>query len=88
MNTTLVIKTNKNLRDEAKAVSAELGVPLTTVMNAMLKQFVREKKISLSVDPRPTKSKLALFENISREINRKSGKKFSDVEKLIAHLKI
>ena len=49
MKTTLTIKTNKELRDKAKKVANELGVPLGTVINAMLKQFVREKEILLSV---------------------------------------
>lgn len=46
MDTTLMIKTNKKLRDDAKLVASELGVPLTTIVNALLKQFVREKKFS------------------------------------------
>lgn len=49
MNTTLTIKTDKKLRDEAKKTARQLGVPLTTVMNAMLKQFVRDKKVTLTV---------------------------------------
>ncbi len=48
MKTTLTIKTDKELRDKAKKTAKELGVPLSTVMNAMLKQFVREKQITFS----------------------------------------
>lgn len=48
MDTTLTIKTNKELRNKAKKVANELGIPLSTVINAMLKQFVREKEIILS----------------------------------------
>lgn len=43
MNTTLTIKTPKKLRDDAKKVAKELGVPLTTAVNAMLRQFVRDR---------------------------------------------
>ncbi len=46
--TTLTIKTDKELRDEAKKTAKELGLPLGTVINAMLKQFVREKEIVVS----------------------------------------
>ena len=54
-HTILNIKTDKKLKAEAQKVAAELGVPLTTVMNAFLKQFVRDKEITLSSDPlRPT----------------------------------
>jgi addiction module RelB/DinJ family antitoxin len=46
-NTTLTIKTPKKLRSEAKRVADELGVPLTTAMNAMLRQFVRDRRLVL-----------------------------------------
>ena len=51
-NTTLTIKTPKKLRDEAKQVAKEMGLPLGTVMNALLRRFVVEKEITVSVkDP-------------------------------------
>ena len=57
MNTHTIInvKTDKKLKVEAKKVAAELGVPLSTVINAFLKQFVRDKEITLSANQyRPT----------------------------------
>lgn len=50
MNTTLTIKTPKKLRDAAKKTAGELGVPLTTVMNAMLMQFVRDRRLVLEAE--------------------------------------
>lgn len=90
MDTTLVIKTNKKLRDEAKMIAGELGVPLTTVMNAFLKQFVRERKFSVSVDPVPTKSKLALWTAISAEMDKKSAsaRSFSNADDLLEYLRL
>ena len=39
----------------AQKVAGELGVPLSTVMNAFLKQFVRDKEITFSANQyRPT----------------------------------
>jgi len=53
--TILNIKTDKKLKAEAKKVSEELGVPLSTVINAFLKQFVRDKEITFSANQyRPT----------------------------------
>ena len=53
--TILNIKTDKKLKEEAKRISGELGVPLGTVVNALLKQFVRDREITLSSNPlRPT----------------------------------
>lgn len=54
-HTILNVKTDKKLKEEAKKVSAELGVPLSTVINAFLKQFVRDKEITFSANYyRPT----------------------------------
>lgn len=50
MNTTLTIKTPKKLRDEAKKTAAILGIPLTIVMNTMLRQFVRERKLVIEAE--------------------------------------
>ena len=73
MHTTLTIKTDRRLRDEAKKTAAELGVPLTTIMNAMLKQFVREKEISLSVHPMPKPEKIELWDRVSDEADAGRG---------------
>ncbi len=87
MNTTLTIKTEKKLRNDAKRTADELGVPLTTVINALLRQFVREKELTVSVDPKPTKAKLALWERISAEMdNGIDVKSFNNVKDLIKDL--
>ena len=48
MNTTLTIKTDKKLRNVATKTASDLGVPLGTVINAMIRQFVRDREITLS----------------------------------------
>lgn len=88
MQTTFIIKTDKNLRDNAKATAQELGVPLTTVINALLKQFVRDRKITISSEPSPSKTKLTLWENISAEMDKTKDKKFSSADDLIEHLRL
>ena len=49
-HTILNIKTDKKLKADAQKVAAELGVPLSTVMNAFLKQFVRDKEVTFSAN--------------------------------------
>ncbi len=49
-HTILNIKTDKKLKADAQEVAAELGVPLSTVMNAFLKQFVRDKEVTFSAN--------------------------------------
>ncbi len=60
--TTLTIKTDKELRDEAKKTAKELGLPLGTVINVMLKQFVREKEIVVSAKTPNKKTHQAIQE--------------------------
>lgn len=52
MNTKTIIniKTEKSLKKAAQETAEELGMPLGTAINAFLKQFVREKEITLSAN--------------------------------------
>ena len=63
--TTITFKTDKKLRDAAKRTAQKLGIPLTTVINAQLAQFVTEGRFEVSLTPRP--EKLREWEAISRE---------------------
>ncbi|MEJ0053789.1 MAG: hypothetical protein WDN10_03660 [bacterium] len=63
--TTITIKTDKKLRDAAKRTAQKLGIPLTTVMNAQLAQFVSDGRFEVSLVPRP--EKLREWEALSRE---------------------
>ncbi len=89
MDTTITIKTNKTLLKQSKRLAEELGITLTSVVNSFLKQFVRERKFSVSAEPMPTKEKMALWEQISKEMdNGDFYGPFSDAESLFKHLKI
>lgn len=87
-HTILNVKTDKKLKAEAKKVAEELGVPLSTVINAFLKQFVRDKEITLSANQyRPTPYLESILEQAQKEYEAgefvgpfKNGKDF------IAHL--
>lgn len=67
MDTTLTIKTNKKLRDEAKKTAEKLGVPLTTILNAFMRQFVRDKEVTLSARVPNTQTVRALHESADRK---------------------
>jgi len=53
--TTITFKIEKKLRDAAKRRADEYGLPLTTVLNAKLAEFVRSDRFELSLTPRPEK---------------------------------
>ncbi len=65
--TTLTIKTDKELCNQAKKTAKELGLPLSTVINVMLKQFVREKEIIVSAKTPNKETRQAIQEALSGE---------------------
>ena len=52
--TLITIKTDKTLKQAAQELAAEIGVPLGTLINSFLKQFVRNKEVNFSVSYKPT----------------------------------
>lgn len=84
--TTITIKTDKKLRDAAKRTASKLGIPLTTVINAQLAQFVSEGRFEVSLTPRP--EKVREWERISEEFERHPERfKISSAEDFIASLR-
>jgi len=54
MQTTIInIKTDKLLKNNAKKLAKEFGLPLSAILNSYLKEFVREKRIVFSEPPMP-----------------------------------
>lgn len=88
MNTTMLIKLDKGLKDDAKQTAEELGVPLTTVVNAYLAQFVRDKKFSISAQPTLSKKKLKELLKISDDMDKGKNIGFvaNNAEELFKHL--
>jgi len=46
MNTTMLIKLDKSLKEKAQKTAKEMGLPLSTVVHGYLKKFVAEKQIT------------------------------------------
>ncbi len=84
----MLIKTNKALKDEASRLAKELGIPLTTVINAYLGQFVREQKISLSLEPALSQKKMRELLTIADDMDRGKniGIRTNNQEELFKHL--
>lgn len=62
MKTMINIKADKEVKESAQKVAADLGLPLSTVINAYLKEFIRERSVRFSVEPelRPEVEKMLL----------------------------
>ena len=51
MKTVLNVKTDKEVKEQAQALAKHLGVPLSTVVNAYLKEFVHTGEFTLRREP-------------------------------------
>jgi addiction module RelB/DinJ family antitoxin len=86
--TVVNIKTDKKVKREAQRIAKELGIPLSTVINSYLKEFIRGRKFSASLDPQ---LKPGVWEEMKKAVDdAKKGKNvspaFSNVEDAIAWL--
>lgn len=73
MKTLINIKTEKELKRNAKKVAEELGLPLGTIINAYLRELVREKRVVFSVPELPNIHTRKLLENIASDMRRKKN---------------
>lgn len=73
MKTVINIKADKEVKERAHQVARELGIPLSTVINAYLKQFIRTKEVYFSAAPRMTPGLERLLGAIEKDIAAKKN---------------
>ena len=73
--TLLNVKTDVKLKQEAQKVAQELGLPLGTIINAYLRELIREKRVLFSSPPRPNRKTQKLLKKIEADI--RAGKNSS-----------
>ncbi|TSC93780.1 MAG: Uncharacterized protein CEN91_121 [Candidatus Berkelbacteria bacterium Licking1014_85] len=78
MKTLLSIKTDPRVKEQAKELAHELGLSLSALITAQLKQAIRTKSITLST---PDFTPTPYLENILRKADKdiKAGKNLSPV---------
>jgi addiction module RelB/DinJ family antitoxin len=85
MKTTTSIKLDTKIKEEAVQLASELGLSLSSVINATLKQFVTERRVVLSATPAfNIKTKQAF---LALELDVKKGKNVSAAYADVASLK-
>ena len=73
MNTTVInIKTDKVLKKDAQKMAKNFGLPLSAIVNAYLREFVREKRIVFSEPPTPNAKTRKILDQALKDI--KEGK--------------
>lgn len=75
MKTVINIKTDKEVKRNAKKLAEELGLSLSDVMNAALRNFIRSREVYVSSVPRMTPELERLLGVVEKDI--KNGKNIS-----------
>ncbi len=70
--TILNIKTDPKTKVEIQEFAAELGVPVSVIMNAQIKQMLRDRKIVLSTELEPTPYLIKIMDQVEKDL--KTGK--------------
>lgn len=88
MKTMINIKTDKEVKEQAQKIAKELGLPLSTVVNAYLKEFVRDRAVRFSVEPKIRPEIGKLLKRASKDYkNRKNiAGPFRTAEEMDAYL--
>ena len=87
-NVLLSIKTDAKTKQELKNFASELGISSTAFVNMVVKQALRDRKITLSSNLEPTPYLAGILEDAEKDI--KSGKylspRFNSADEALAHL--
>ena len=89
MTTTVSIRTDKAVKDNAEQVLDELGLNLSTAVNMFLRQVVRENGIPFAVKlDIPNAETRAAIEEGDKLVADKNAKRYSSVSELRADLDV
>ena len=88
MKTLINIKADVDVKRRAQKAAKELGIPLSTIVNAYLKQLGREQWVNFIVPLRPNKKTAKLLRRASKDYRerRNISSAFSTAEKMDAYL--
>lgn len=75
MKTLLSVKVDDNIKAQAQKLAKDLGIPLSTVINANLREFIASRKLIISDLPRL--NPIVETELAKIEADIKSGKNIS-----------
>lgn len=86
--TVINIKTDREIKKNVQRVAEELGLSLSDVINASLRNFIRTREVRFSSIPYMTKEFERLLGTVEKDIkqNKNLTPKFSSGEELENHL--
>ncbi len=88
MQTMLSIKIDKSLKEKAQETAHALGVSLNAVVNAFIKEFISERKVTFTDHPMPNKKTQKILDGLlaDSKTNRNIVGPFYTAEEVIKSL--
>lgn len=80
-------KIDAEVKEEAQKLAKELGMPLSAIVNAQLRELIRTRMLNISAEPRMTPYFEKVIEDVERD--RKVGRNITrtnSLEEALAHL--
>ena len=89
MKEIITIKTDRQVKKNAQLLASELGLALSDVVNAALRNFIRTREVYVSAVPRMTPELEQLLDSIEKDnaMGKNLSPGFDNVEDAIAYLK-
>lgn len=88
MTTVIHIKADKEIKKNAQKAAKDLGLTLSDVINAALRNFIRTREVIFSDIPQMTPELEKRLEKVEEDIkhNRNMSPKFKSAKEFIKHL--
>lgn len=89
MKATIIVRTDKDVKEGATQLAKEMGVPLSVLVNAQLKNLIQDKQITFSVPYKMTPYLERLTARVHKDIKtgRNIAGPFNSAKEAIAYLK-
>ena len=86
--TSINIRMEKNLKEQAENLFSELGMNMTTAFNIFVRQSIRQGKIpfEISINTPNAETMEALAEVEQMKKNQSQGKSYADVDQMMNEL--
>lgn len=89
MKTQLIVKIDQDVKNQAQKRAQKLGLPLSTIINAYIKEFNRSKQITFSLEPeelRPEVGRLLLRASADYKAGRNISPVFATAKEMDDYL--
>ena len=89
MNTKTIIniKADRDVKEQAHSVAERLGVPLSSIINSFLKQFIRSEEVTFSTSSYMTPELESVLEQVEKDrSNKRNVSKSFTINEAVSHL--